>query len=367
MQFFKKHFFFLMVVVCPTLLTIIYEAFIVTPVYISESKVIVKSLHDQQGFQGFGTFLQSIGVLSPSFVGASLVMNYMSSRTAMFELEKILNLKKYFSRKDIDFIQRFDPFHIDPSYENFFEYYQKKIVNIGIDINSSILIIKVRAFDPEFAYNVNTNLIKLSENFINRLNERASTTAIKFYEAKLEESRKKVQHFSEKLAEFLSQTKVVAPERQIGILLEHTAKLQEQLILKQMELSRIISVTPDNPKIATLKKDIEEIKREINKNINIIAGDKKSVASYSIKLELMRAELEMLQKELEANLTAFIQAQNQALLQHLFIEKVEEPTKPDAPKEPKRIKSILTVFAISFAIWGIISLFAAGVKEHLGK
>jgi len=64
---------------------------------------------------------------------------------------------------------------------------------------------------------------------------------------------------------------------------------------------------------------------------------------------------------------AFLRAQNQAYLQHLFIETVESPRVPDAPMEPRKFRNVFITFVVSFALWGILTLFLAGVREHIGE
>jgi len=358
---------FFIIVLLPTMLSAIYFLFIATPTYVCESKLVIKTLGVQEGTSGLHFLLQSIGLLAPSSSGGYLLMNYIHSRDAMFELDKEFKLKEYYSSKRWDFLRRFDPFRIDPSYENFYLYYKDFVVNLSMDPHSSIVIVKTRSLDPDYCYELSKGIIKMSERFINEMNRRSSLTALRYFKEQLEESRRKVKDFSKKIIRFINKTKVVSPEQQIAILLQTTAKLQEQLILKQLELSQLLSVAPQNPQIDNLRREIKEIRKEIKRNIKKIAGTKSSVGPLSVELELMKAEMQMLYKEVEANLTAYLQAQNQAFLQHLFIETVEKPVKPDSPTEPKTGRDIFVVFAISLALWGVISLFFAGVKEHMGE
>lgn len=356
---------FLILVVIPTLLGVLYNLVVATPRYVSEAKVIIKSLGAGEMPGGLGSLLSAVGVLQPSTAGAYLVIDHIYSRDVMFQLEKKFKIKEYYSSKDWDILMRFDPFNIDSSYENFYEYYKSKVVESFLDTNSGVLYIRVRAKDPDYAYTLANELIKISENFVNKINERASMTALEYYKEQLENSKRKVKEFAEKVKNFLTKKKVIAPEQEVGVILSMVATLQGKLIEKQIELSTIMSVAPKNPRVPELKREIEQIKREIKKFLNKLTGKRNSLAAHSVELELLKSELLMLQKEVKMNLAAFLQAQNQAYLQHLFIETVEKPIKPDAPTEPKAGRNIFVIFAISFAIWGVVSLLIAGVKEHV--
>ncbi len=354
-------------VVLPTFLAVVYNLFIATPVYISEARIIVKSLSAGETSLGLSSFLGAIGVMQPSTYGAYLVINRVMSRDVMFELDKDFRLKEYYSSKEWDMLRRFDPFNLDPSYENFYRYYTNRVVEASFDPNAGIVTLRVRAKDPKYCNKIAQRLVRLSEEFVNLINRRASMTALGYYEEKLKESRRRLKEFSEKVKSFLVKTKTVSPEQQAGVLLQTIAQLQGQLIAKQIQLSTIKSVAPQSPLIETLEKEIDGIKKEIGKLTRQLTGKKGSLATHSVELELLKGELMLLQKEVELNLQAFLSAENQAQLQHLFVETVEKPTEPDAPMEPEKAKNIFVVFAISFALWGVLSLLIAGVKEHTGE
>ena len=355
---------FLIIVVVPTFIGVIYNLFLATPIYVAEAKVVVKSLGGGEMPGGLGSLLSAVGVLYPSTSGAYLVMDHVRSRDVMFNLEGKFGIKEYYSSEEWDILRRFDPFHLDPSYENFYQYYTNRVVEIFLDTNSGVVTLRVRGKDPGYPTEILEELISISEDFVNRVNRRASMTALRYYREQLERSKEKVREFAKKVKRFLMEKKVVAPEQEVGVLLGMVAELQGHLISKQLELSTIESVAPENPKISQLRREIKELKKEIDSFLSKITGRKDSLAIHSVELELLKAELLMLQKEVEMNLGAFLQSQNQAHLQHLFIETVEKPTKPDAPTEPKAGRNIFVIFAISFALWGVVSLLIAGVREH---
>jgi len=357
---------FLIIVVIPTFFAAIYYTLIATDVFITEAKVVVKTLSSPSiSMGGLSSILTTLGIPEPSTKGAYLIVDHIKSRDVMFQLDKKHKLKDYYSSSKWDILQRFDSLGIDPSYENFFEYYYKdEVIRTYLDTKSGVITFQIRAADPDYGYEISKDILAINEIFINDLNKRASSTALEHFKTQLEDTREKVGDFSKKIITFMSETQVVSPAEQISLTLQNVAKLQEQLIAKQLELSKILSIAPMNPKIQNLKREIEDIKKEIDSKMFTLAGKESSVGAYSVELELMRSELLLLQRELEANLAAFLQAQNQLLLQQLFIERVEEPRKPDAPLEPREFIAILTVFTISFATWGILSLLIAGVKEH---
>lgn len=355
----KSKWLFLILVVIPTFLTTIYNLLIASPVYVSESKVIIKTVGDT-ATTGFGAFLKSFGISDASTSGSSVVVEFSKSRDTMDILNKQFSLKSYFSNKG-DFLSKFNPIGIYGSDEEFYLYFTKMVVNSWVDTTSNIVTIQTRAFDSHMAYNVNQEILAQAENFINLLNKRASITAMRYYEDQINNSRKKIDDASKRLVSFFKQTGVVSSEAQVLSNVQIITELQKQLTEKKIEYSKIKSLAPENPVLETLQNEIKRIETEINKNFGVLSSH---TGKHSVTLELAKAELQTLQSELNAHIQAYIQAQNQAFMKHLFIEKVQSPTLPDKAMEPKELKNIFTVFAVGFILWGIVSLLIAGVKEH---
>lgn len=355
----KSKWLFLIFVLIPTVLTAVYNLFIASPIYISESKVIIKTVGDTTS-SGISAFLKSFGVTDASSSGSSLVVQFSQSRDTMNLLDKQFAIKNYYGNKG-DLLSRFNPIGIDGSDENFYLYYKDKVVSAWTDTASNIVTIQTRAFDGKTAYNLNKEILTQAENFINLINKRASLTAMSYYEGQINETRRKIDDASKKLVSFFKQTGVVSPEAQVASQVQIITELQKQLTEKKLEYARIKSLAPENPVLKTLQDDIKRIEGEINKNFGILSTQ---TGKHSVALELAKSELQTLQAELNANIQAYIQAQSQAFMKHLFVETVQSPTFPDKAMEPKEFKNIFTVFAVGFILWGIVSLLIAGVKEH---
>ncbi|WP_448584482.1 hypothetical protein [Thermocrinis sp.] len=351
-------------VVLPTISAILYYAFISTPVYVSESKIVVKSMGGGDSLSGLGALLKTFGVLDNTQSFGNLLVNYVQSRDVMFGLDREFKIKQYYSSEEWDMLKRFAPFGFFSSYEHFLEYYRSFVVNAYIDPANNLVVIITRGKDPEYPYRLNKRLLQLSESFANEMNRKIYGNALTYFENRLEENKQKIRELAKKIANFLNKTGVVSPEQQIGVLLQATAKLQEQLITKELELSRLESIAPQNPRIQDLRREIAELRKEIGKNMQKITGTSSSIGPVAVELELLKSEMTMLIKELEANLSAYLQARNQTAMQLVFVETVESPIKPDAPMEPKAIKNILTVFALSFVIWALYWFITSAAREH---
>src|SRR5207253_333496 len=121
---------------------------------------------------GLGSLLQSTGLTQGSEDVYS-VENFLISRDALQSLEQRHHLKRSFGSHKIDLLARFDPLGWDGSFEALLRYFQRFVARPDLDSTSSILTLTVRAFSAREAYAINEDLLRMSEDFVNRLNGRA--------------------------------------------------------------------------------------------------------------------------------------------------------------------------------------------------
>src|ERR1035438_5170969 len=105
----KRHVVLVLTVIAPTIVAILYYGFFASDVFISESRFLVRSpQHQMQG--GFmGEILQSSG-LTHSQDDTYSVHDYILSRDALRELDETLGVRKKFSSRSIDPVNRFPGF-----------------------------------------------------------------------------------------------------------------------------------------------------------------------------------------------------------------------------------------------------------------
>ena len=155
-------------VIIPTALAVIYFGLIASDVYISESRFVVRS-PQRQAQSGLGALFQGTG-FSRSQDDTYSVHDFILSRDALKELDDQLGVRKAYSSKDADFINRFPGVDWDDSFEAFYRYYRNR-VTLDYDTVSSITILKVRAFNADDSKNINDLLLKMGERLVNNLND----------------------------------------------------------------------------------------------------------------------------------------------------------------------------------------------------
>ncbi len=361
LNYLKKHRLFAATVVVPTLIASIYYGMVASDIYISESQFVVRA-PDKPTVSGLGAMLQSTG-LSSAHDDVYTARDYILSRDALTSLDHNLSYRKLYSDSKVDTVSRFDGFGFDNSFEALFKYYQKQ-VGITIDSQSSILTLSVQAFDANEAKKINEHLLSISEQLINRLNERGRADMIGFAEGEVARAMARAKAASLAVSNYRDAKSVFDPEKQSALQLQLVAKIQDELIATRAQLSQMISLSPENPQVALLQNKITNLTSQIASESSKVTGSNTSLAQKSSKYEQLVLERDFAGKQLAAALASLESARNEALRQHLYLERISQPNTPDIALEPRRIRSIAAVFILGLILWGILSILNAGVREH---
>ncbi|OTQ11045.1 hypothetical protein B6D11_12665, partial [Gilliamella apicola] len=190
-----------LLVTLPTLLSIIYFGFIAENIYTSEATYIIRSSDTQSSLGGLGTFFSKVG-LSRSNDDSYVVLSYIKSRDALSSIEKLLPVKQWYTQKG-DIIARFNGFNFDFMNKNeYFYRYMRDMITVNFDSSTGIATISVNAFDMQDAFNINENLLKQAEGFVNQINLRAKQDLITASLAELKNAELQMKKEANALSEF---------------------------------------------------------------------------------------------------------------------------------------------------------------------
>jgi capsular polysaccharide transport system permease protein len=352
---------FLVTVVLPTCISIVYFGLIASDSYTSESRFVVRS-PEHQANSGLGSLLQGTG-FSRSQDDTYTVHDFIFSRDALKMLDDQFAVGKAYANNSVDMFSRFAGLDWDKSFEALHRYYLKH-VTIDSDSLSSISTLTVSAFTPSDAYHFNEKLLELSESLVNQLNERGRQDMIRFAAAEVVTAQEKAKDAALAVSKYRNLKGVFDPEKQSALQLQQVSKMQDELIATKIQLAQIRSLTRDNPQIPALQMQIETLQREINSETAKVAGGDRSLADKSTQYEGLILERGFAEKQLAAALTWLEQARNDAQRKQLYLERIVQPSKPDVAMDPRRIRNVLATFVLGLIAWGILTMLLAGVREH---
>lgn len=354
---------FVLTVVIPTALAILYFGLFASDVYVSESRFVVRS-PDKPAASGLGVLLKSAGF---SNAGDEIFAahDYVKSRDALRELNKNNEVAKAYGRPEVSIFDRFDPIGTDGSFEDLFKYYSKK-VDVQYATTSSITTLTVRAFRAVDAQRINRELLQLSERLVNRLNERGRTDLVRYATQEVQESEQNARQAAVELARYRNANGIIDPERQATVQLQMISKLQDELIGARLQLLQLRAMAPENPQIPVLQVRISGLAREIDRQLGLVAGDRRSLSATAAQFQRLQLEREFADRRLAAAMNSLEEARNEARRKQAYVERIVEPSLPDEALEPRRLRGIFATFILGLVAWGILRMLLAGVREHNG-
>lgn len=352
---------FAVMVILPTVIAILYYGLFASDVYVSESRIVVRS-PDKPAQSAFGALLKTAGFSNASDE-VFAVSEYVESRDAVRDADKNGLLRRAYGSDSVSIFDRLNGFGFSESFEDMYAYFKKR-VTIKDDSVSSVLTLTVRAYTPQDARQINEMLLSQSEQLINRLNTRGRRDLIDFARREANEAAQDARQSAARLAAFRNRTGTVDPEKQAQIGLEMISKLQDELIAAQMQLQQLRSLAPNNPQVSQLSERIAELKRAIGQEMGKVAGSSTSLAANAAEYQRLQIDNEISGKRLTAAMTSLQEALNEARRKQVYVERIVQPNLPDEAIEPRRAAGILAVFAISLIAWGIANMLLAGVREH---
>ena len=353
---------FLLCVVLPTALALVYYGAVASDVYISESRFVVRS-PQRPAQTGLGALLQGT-VFSRSQDDTYSVHDFIRSRDALTELETKLKIRERFSLTSIDAFNRFPGVAWwEESFEAFHAYYQKHI-NIDYDSVSSISTLRVRAYSAEDARNISEQLLQMGERLVNNLNTRSRRDLIDVAEREVREAEERSRSAAVALASFRSDRGVFDPDRQGALQLQGVARLQEELLTARTLLDQVRQVSPTNPQIGTLEGRVKALEGAVAADSARVLGKGGSLSSKSPAFDRLTLDKAFADRQLAASLASLETARSEAARKQLYLERLVQPNRPDKAMEPRRLRSIGVVFLLGLVAWGVLSVVVASVREH---
>ena len=357
----KRNALFLAVVIIPTVFSILYFGIFASDVYISESRFVVKA-PKQAASDGVGLLLQSAGFNNAN-EEVYATNDYIISRSALQQLNKDGAVTAAYTAPGISIFDRFNPLGWDGSFEKLFKYYTNR-VQVTSDSRSAISTLVVRAYSSDDALKLNSRLLQLAEDMVNRLNTRGREDLIKYAQAEVDAAKQQARTASLALAAYRNKQGVVDPQQQAAIQLQMVSKLQDELITVKSQLIQLRAFTPENPQIPVLEKRARILSEEIYEQTGRVAGDNRSLAAAAVEYQRLQLENGFAERQLAGAMASLQEARNEARRKQVYVERIVNPNRPDSALEPRRLRGIFATFVVGLIAWGILSLLLAGVREH---
>jgi capsular polysaccharide transport system permease protein len=355
---------FVLLVVAPTLLVLLYLVAFASPQYRSEAQFVVRGMQPEPAStSGLGQLLGVGAGLSGTQKEAQTVREYLLSADAIAALNaRKIDIAAIYSPSGADFFSRLRPDR--PPVERLLEYYRDK-VTVSYSTDDGITRVAVTAFSPHDAQRVAAALIAMGEAQVNRLNQRAIEAGTAIASAELAKAETELADIQGEMTGFRDLTGDIDPARnsegaQKQIAEQETALSRERALLADM--ARYLDGSA--PQMIAMRSKLQEMERALAATRSRLTGNPAALAKRLARYEELKLRQNFNAKRYDAARVGMENAQAQAAKQRLFLVQIVQPSKPERPVAPRPWRTSLAVFMALAAAFGIIWLLIAGIREH---
>jgi capsular polysaccharide transport system permease protein len=359
---------FILCVVVPSVAASIYYGAYASRQYAAEFRFSVRDAQAAAAVKTSGSIGSQLGIgASSNPLENYMVVQYLTSRDAVDEIQRKLDVVERFSRPDVDWLSRFDR---RLPMEKFVTYW-KDMVDASYDQVTGIAAAEVRAFTAEDSFLIANTLVAMSEELVNAIATKPQQDAIRFAEHDVKRAEDRLKAVSAELAQFRNTEQVIDPQTNVvssNALLAQN--LRTSLAQLQTELSSLQKqqLGPNAPmslilqsRIKATREQLAAVEAEISNTRDGASALSKVVGRYE-QLDLERQFAQEMVKQAMGRLE---EARANAAAQHIYITAFVRPSLPQSSTYPKRLVSVLVVAFGCLLFWTVGLLFVRSVREHI--
>jgi capsular polysaccharide transport system permease protein len=363
----------LVLIALPTVLAMGYLALLAADRYQSEVRFVLRmpgstfasgAVANALQNTGAGSTLAMSGIVRSGDDGY-IVQEFVESRDALSWALQHAELKAAYSNPAarLDLFWRFPNLFEPRNEEGLFRHFQR-MVSADFDSSTGVNTLKVQAFTPADAQRIANSLLEAAEDLVNRLNERARRDAIALAEAEVERARQRTVNAQAALTAFRERERMIDPGQATLAVLEAIGRLSQEVALVSVQIGEMATSSPNGPQMAPLRGRRAALEAQIAQERQRLAGDAQSIAPRIVEYERLMLEREFAEKALVSAMTALEAARVETMRQHVYLERVTNPSLPDYPAYPWRVVWILTVAAAGYMAWRMWRFLSADARRH---
>ncbi len=361
---FWRYFFFILFVVAPTGIASLYYARMASPMYVSESHMAF--IRSDNPLTMGGDFLSSlIKGATPSAQDVMIVQAYLKSVEVLRDVEANVDFVGHYSNPSVDFVSRLKP---NPVLEDKLKYWQK-ITKVKFDMETGLLIMSVRAFDPEMALAIANLLSVKCEDLVNSVNTRIQEDSMQRSIDEVAEAERKVFQLDDQIERYRTENQMLNIESVSAMRMAIITDLEGEVAKRKAQLAaRLNFLSGDSAEIRMLKAELDSLSGQLEAERQKVVDAEKNSASIVMVAagyeKLMRSKL-FAEKQYELALTNLETARVTAATKVSYVIPVVRPVLPDSSTYPDVPLSILAFFGANIIAYGFIAMVFSAIRDRM--
>ncbi len=296
-----------------------------------------------------------------------ILYEFILSQTMVREVEARLGLRAHFAAQ-----WRRDPLFAlwpEASIEDL-EWFWRRILRISYDQRSGLIEVQVVAYSPDMAQAIAGEVLRQSQEMINRLNERARADAMRYAETDLEEAVARLKTAREALTSFRTRTQIVDPAADIQGRMGVINNLQQQLAQALISYDILDqNTTANDPRKLQTAREIEVIRERIAREREGFASETAGVSGEDYprliaEYEALQVDREFAEETYRAALAALDLARAKASRQSRYLATYIVPTLAETSEYPNRLLIELLSGLFLVLSWAVMVLVYYAIRDR---
>lgn len=357
---------FALLVVVPILCTSIYYGLIAASKYGVEFRFGVRSASELVADEDNVAQMMKAGKPGKREVGGLPYMaaDYLRSRNVVRELDSDGWLRSIFSRDQADFLSRFDTTKND---DHLWRYW-RNMISVNVDRVSGLVLVRVLAFTPEDALALARAASVSTEKMIDGVATRERREALFLAEQELNSASLRYSAALTAMRDVRNQEGTVDPKQTIKSSAETLlGVMRDKLSLERDRDSNRKVLSDDSPQQKVLSDQIRALDSEVASLTGAITSHRKNAktAAQSIaQFEMQELQTRFSKTLLGIAQASYVRARQESERQHIYFVLFVEPKRPEIAEYPRRARAVAFAGICAFALWGILMLAVAGIRDH---
>ena len=355
-------------VVVPALLGAIYFGFIAADRFAVETKFSIRQVSGVPSVDLLGS-LTGVSSSGSTITDSYILIDFIGSRELIDKLEKRIDLRAIYSHDDADFLTAFDP---NETIEEFKDYLEG-MITVYFDSSSQIITMEVQAFTPEDAKSVSEEILRLSEELVNELSEKARRDTVRNAQEEVERMEDRLRKNRTEIRKFRDVEQDIDPAKTAESQITFLSTIEANLSTARAELANLLRfMDEDAPSVKVLNSKIKSLEDQAaaeRARLGVDQGDSTTGGTETLSArlegyEVLALEQEFSQKAYISALSSLELARAEADRQQRYLAAFVRPSIPQDALYPDRMLNIfITIFA-ALVLWGIAVMTVYIVREH---
>jgi capsular polysaccharide transport system permease protein len=339
-----------------------YYLVLAAPIYVSDTQF---ALRGKQAVPTVPLLAALTGQVASGLPESTALESYIRSSDMLGELDKRYDLKAFYSRPRLDFLNWMPA---DASQQKFLRFYNS-MVTLDLDTDANLITVHVKSFDAASAQSIANSILSLSARFVDNLSREMRTESTLSAQNDFKQAQSDAIKARLAVADFRLSNGDLDPAAYGSSTAGALYQMQYQVVTLKTQLAAMSTYSrAGSPQVQQIQAQIANLDAEIAQTQAKMSGqnEKNSITKQINQYQGLSIYQTYADQRLLAAQAALDQAKSVANQRELFVVPVTTAKLPDQPALPNRPLSIFDFCALAAMLYAIGRFVLASIRDHQG-